>query len=202
MELIAVIAVIGILAAAASPSVLRMMRDNRVADASQNITDVFRLARARSMGRGAAVVVRWNKNAPLPTAAAPAGQIAVREAVADGGSACNLTPEQSCLGTDGNGSSIWADDSPRSKHVRGFDTRNRKYWQADVSFFDPDNANQMYAEMCFTPRGRTFIRYAQDGAFVPLTGIPRFEVKNTQTEFVRQIILPPNGVARVVTRLN
>ena len=54
MELLAVMVIIGILAAVASPSFVDVMRDRRVNRSAQAIAEMYRMARARSMGRGGA----------------------------------------------------------------------------------------------------------------------------------------------------
>lgn len=199
VEMLAVVVIIGILTVAAAPSFVRTWRDRRVAEASDHIANVIRVARARALGRGAAVLVRWNKNGDLPTDANPEGQLTVREAIQGGADACAPRPSQSCFTTD------WSAASLDSKHVMRFDTRSSLYANTDVVLHDPDNASREFAEICFTPRGRTFVRYtsgADSGVFEVLTGVPYFEVRNTTTTFRRQVVLPPSGVARVETRIN
>ena len=119
----------------------------------------------------------------------------MREAIAGGGTSCAPSPASSCFGTD------WTDAGPTSKYVMAFDERQAQYQPSQAAFVDPDGNAVAYAEICFTPRGRTFVRYAAAGTFVPLTGVPHIAVTNTTTSLVRQVLLPPNGVARVVSRI-
>jgi prepilin-type N-terminal cleavage/methylation domain-containing protein len=196
VELLAVVAIIGILAAAASPVFVQLIRDGRVSSAATAFADVYRTGRARAQGRGSAVVIRWNTAQALPTAANPAGHVTMREAIVGAaGGDCAPSPAPSCFGTN------WADGGTTSKFVMSFDERLAQYQPSSAEFLDPAGTASGYAEICFTPRGRTFIRYAANGAFLPLTGVPRIEVTNSTTSVVRQVLLPPNGVARVVTRL-
>ena len=191
-------AIIGILAAAASPVFVRLMRDNRVTSAATNLADVYRTARARAMGRGSAVLVRWDPAHALPSAADPAGHVTMREAISGGANAdCAPLPAPNCLGTN------WAANSTTSKFVMSFDERTKQYQPALASFLDPAGTAQgaNAVDICFTPRGRTFVDYHGGVGFQPLLGVARIEVKNTTTSFVRQVVIPPNGVARVVTTL-
>ena len=191
-------AIIGILAAAASPVFVRLMRDNRVTSAATNLADVYRTARARAMGRGSAVLVRWDSAHALPSAADPAGHVTMREAISGGANAdCAPLPAPNCLGTN------WAANSTTSKFVMSFDERTKQYQPALASFLDPAGTAQgaNAVDICFTPRGRTFVDYHGGVGFQPLLGVARIEVKNTTTSFVRQVVIPPNGVARVVTTL-
>jgi type IV fimbrial biogenesis protein FimT len=200
MELLAVLAIIGILAAAASPSFVKLMRDGRVGSAATNIADIYRVARSRALGRGSAVMVRFNDSTSVP-------HLVMREAIRgetgiDGGSsldACAPSPSPTCTGTD------WADSSDNSKYVMSFDDRSSQYSPARSVFVKPDGtvmaSGSGYAEICFTPRGRTFIRHAAADAFEPLIGVARIEVENTKTTLVRQVLVPPSGAARVVSRL-
>jgi len=196
-ELLTAVAIVGILAAAASPTFVRLMRDNRVSSAATNFADLYRTARNRALGRGSAVLVRWEAGHAMPNAANLAGQLTVREAIVSTSGNCGPMPAPSCTTTD------WAESSTNSKFVMSFDARPKQYQPNTATFFDPDDAEAAYAEICFTPRGRTFVRYAPGpgATFVPLAGVPHIEVVNTTTSFKRQVVIPPNGMARVVTTL-
>lgn len=193
-ELLTVIAVIMILASTAAPSFIRLMRDRRVNAAAIEVADMYRVARTRAMGRGAAVMVRWDQTAVPPTSAAPDGHFAMREATMDTSGGPPL-PASSCFAAD------WSDGSPTSRKVRSFDERRPQYSPAAASFHEPNGTVRSYAELCFTPRGRTFIRFDATTAFAPLTGVPRLEVVNLSTTLRRKVLLPPSGIARVITTL-
>jgi len=193
-ELLTVVAIIGILAAAASPSFVRLMRDRRVSDAAQQMADMYRGARARAMGRGSAIVVRWNAAASMPTQANPAGHLTMREAVLGSGVGA-LLPSTSCAATS------WLDTSATSRYVMAFDERRKRFEPSAAVFQTAQGGTLPYVEICYTPRGRTFIRYTAAGNFLPLASVPRIQVANTTTALRRYIILPPNGVARLVTKI-
>ena len=104
-------------------------------------------------------------------------------------------PSTSCFATN------WANGSPTSRHVTSFDDRWKRFDPAAAVFQSALGAPVSFAEICFTPRGRTFIRYAPNGTFLPLNSVPRIQVSNTKSNMRRFVIMPPNGVARVIKRI-
>ncbi len=195
IEMLAVIAFIGFVAAAAAPTYVEVTRDRRVDAAALAIADIYRTGRARAMGRGAAVVVRWDANAPTPTVAQPQGHFTMREAIAGPTGISSNLPTASCFTPD------WSDASTTSKYVVAFDERAKRYEPAAATFLDDTGTTQNFSQICFTPRGRTYVRYANNGAFSVMTGVPRVQVANTVTNFNRFVPLPPHGSARVVAQL-
>ncbi len=198
IELLAVIAFIGFVVAAAAPSWVEVTRDRRVDNAALNIADVFRTARARAMGRHSATMVRWDAGIAIPTPALPQGHFTVREGVlgASGlpGAANNL-PTSSCFTPD------WSDAGLTSKYVMAFDERAKRFAPATVKFLDDTGNAQAFAQVCFTPGGRTYIRYAAAGAFAVMNGVVRAQVINSTTNLSRFVVIPPHGSARVVAEL-
>ncbi len=185
-EMLAVVAMIGAMAALAAPQFINLMRDRRVNRAAMAVAELYRSARTRALGRGAAVIVRWNATGGV----AGTGIVEVREAIVKG--AGGPLPATSCLTTD------WtAADS--SKPIGDFDLSGKTYELAAVSFFQSTTGGSAvpFSEICFSPRGRTWMRLAAAGSFAPLADVPRFEVKNTQTTVVRSVFIPPNGAARL-----
>ena len=192
VELLAVIAVVGILAALASPSYTRIMRSRRMSSAAQEVADLARVARSRAMGRGSAMLFRWSASAN--GSSADKQQITIREAIVGSG-ADMYRPATSCFQTN------WQSDA-NSRHIGGIHVKAEKYQPSKASFHDGNGAVRSFAELCFTPRGRTFVRYSGgSGSFVPLNGVPRLQILNTETGRQRVVVLPPNGAARVVMRL-
>src|SRR5688500_11028421 len=70
VELVAVVVIIAIVAALAMPSITSRLRDRRIQQAAQTVAQLYSTARMRAMGRGAAVLVRYN-----------AGDFELREAI-------------------------------------------------------------------------------------------------------------------------
>jgi len=195
VELLAVIVIIGILAAAASPVFVRLLRDGRVSNAASQVADMVRMARTRALGRGSAVLVRWNFNQSVPTDIQPVGRLSMREAIVGVDGACSLAPATYCQTTD------WSNNSQNSKLLMSFDDRSTQYWPTQLSFRKPDATPATYAEICFSPRGRTYIRYTAQGVFEVLAGALLFQAQNQNTTMSRYVVVPPNGVARIVTRV-
>jgi type IV fimbrial biogenesis protein FimT len=186
-ELLVVLSIIAAFAVAAAPSMVAQLRNGRVADAAQKIADVYRTARARAMGRGSATFARWDQSAAVPTDPY-SGHFTVREATMGATGPSPFLPSASCA-------------SASTLPVAAFDERRKRYEPATAEFLDPTGSPQPFAELCFTPRGRTFVRFAAAGAFQPLVGVPRIEVINGYDGMRRAIVLPPSGAARVVGKL-
>ncbi|MCC6552918.1 MAG: prepilin-type N-terminal cleavage/methylation domain-containing protein [Polyangiaceae bacterium] len=179
-ELLTAVIIIGALAAAASPMFIHVARDRRVARAAGEIAGLYSSARARALGRGNAVMVRW---------AGAVQKIEVREALLADPARPALAP--SCLGVD------W-EDPAESRPVADFRAGVDPYELAAVELLDESGGAQGDAELCFTPRGRAFVRYAVPGAFAPMTGVLRLRVRNTRTGLERAVLVPANGAARVL----
>ncbi len=187
LELMVVIAIIGLCAAIASPAFINVIKDSRVSKAAMETADMYRLARTRAMGRGAAVLVRWTQGGGV----GGLGLLEIREALTAGST--TPLPSSSCA----QGVTDWSNASPTSRHILNVDFGNGAYSDADVKYFDELSAQQTFSEICFTPRGRTYVRYGAGAAFTPLTGVPHFNVKNTRSTRVRTVYVPPSGAARV-----
>ncbi|KYF63798.1 type II secretion system protein GspH [Sorangium cellulosum] len=176
------VVLIGILAATASPSFVNAMRDRRVNRTAMEISGIYRLARHQAIGRGTAVLVRWT---------ASTGEFEVRQARIEGIVAGSLI-SKSCLSVLN-----WMDPT-ETELVTRFNVTGTEL--AAVELRDPtppDGAVQDSADVCFTARGRTFVRYNFGAGFGPLLGALRVNVTNTRTGLPRSVFVPPNGVARL-----
>ncbi|WP_437736219.1 pilus assembly FimT family protein [Sorangium sp. So ce1335] len=181
-ELLAVVVLIGILAAAASPSFVNGMRDRRVNRTAMEISGIYRLARHQAMGRGTAVLVRWS---------ASAREFEVRQARIEGIAAGSML-SKSCLSV-----ADWMNPA-ETELVTRFNVTDLEL--ASVELRDPtppDGVVSDDADVCFTARGRTFVRYNFAAGFTPLLGAIRVNVTNTRTGLLRSVFVPPNGVARL-----
>jgi prepilin-type N-terminal cleavage/methylation domain-containing protein len=186
VEMLAVIAMIGILTVVASPIFIDMMRDRRINRAAMNIADYYRTARSRALGRGMPVLIRWDANAGLKQQSS--GVLSILEPVVLDYPSVNT----SCVAID------WTDTNVAYTYSQ-FDVGDGHYERADVSFIDDTGATRAKADVCFSPRGRTYLRTT--GVFTELTGVPTFKVVNSKaaggTGLVRTVFIPPNGVARL-----
>jgi|SoiMethySBSTD1v2_1073268.scaffolds.fasta_scaffold819465_2 prepilin-type N-terminal cleavage/methylation domain-containing protein len=195
MELIAVIAIIGILAAAALPTAIRLLRDRRVSSVATAVWDHFRLASMRSRARGSAVLLRWN--AGVAVVDDDDAHVAVREAILGSGGADTNLPVASCATPN------WANGSPTSRPVAAFDERRSASQKeiAALSMEDSSGATVPFVEFCFTPRGRVFVRTDPVLAFTPLNEVWRLVVRNIKTDKRYFVVIPPTGAAKVVSEL-
>lgn len=182
-ETMTVVVLIAIFAGLASPSFIRLMRERRVNRIAQEVSELYRLARMRALGRGSAVLVRFtDKGGKL---GGPLYE--VREAVVKD----TLLPSSSCFATD------WKNASTTSTAIAQLDTGSPKEGErvAGHIFFAGTTAASTY-EICFSPRGRTYAR-AGEGIFTALTTPPSITVTNDTSGNVRTVFIPPSGVARL-----
>lgn len=188
----AVVVIIAITASLATPEVIELMRERRGRQAAQSVAMLFSTARARAMGRGAAVLVQYR---------AATGTFTVREsiegqaAIDRGQDACATQPGMGCLTTQ------WA----VAANSRVIDS---------VTLHDPDGTPNfefhMYygsvtdpAEMdiCFTPLGRTFASITGEPPTTPMVGAARFTIprglKSSREYLNRAVVILPNGTSRL-----
>jgi type IV fimbrial biogenesis protein FimT len=186
MEMLAALAVIGIMAAYATPAFIDVMRDRRVNQAGMQVADLYRLARTRAMDRGSAVLVRWQSATKTLT---------VMEAVTDttqvNGGNPNVLPTASCL------MNAWNLQGTTTQFITQFSPESIYHELASAEMRDIAGNAIVDADVCFTPRGRTFARFGLNNAMAPLTGVPRFRITNTLNGAVRTVLIPPTGGARL-----
>ncbi len=188
VELIAVVLIITVLAALALPTAVAQLRDRRVQEAARNLALVYRQARLRAIGRGAAVLVRFDttrftvhearlgNNAPTPT--------------------CANLPVSSCLNTD------WAGtvNTTVQREVDGFGPASSgELSTLSIALSDSVNTPVTALEICFTPLGRAFSREVIDGSapFAPLNQTYLATLSRPGLTRTRQVVLMPNGTARL-----
>ncbi|MEP7126372.1 MAG: prepilin-type N-terminal cleavage/methylation domain-containing protein [Byssovorax sp.] len=184
-EMLAVIAMISILAVAASPVFVSMMRDRRVNRAAFQLVDMVRTARMRAIGRNLPVQLAWNVNGGNQKLAT--GLLTMTEPVV--GLFANTS---SCLGA-------FAVGAPGAvQEVARFDLGNGLYENAQLKLFDAGGVEQPTASLCFSGRGATYITVG--GVAGRLAGPVTFSVTNKNgniTGLVRRVFVPPNGAARI-----
>jgi type IV fimbrial biogenesis protein FimT len=195
--MLAVLAMISILAVAASPSFVLIMRDRRVTRVAMQIVDYFRTARTMAIGRGQPIVLAYNTAGYLPIVNANTGTGGMRiiEPNVTTASATN-----SCQQT--NWSNFQAAGTVGGVQVYStFDIQNGHFEYASVTAFDDTGAAPAYLEYCFSPTGRMYLRTGTGGtantSFHAVTGVPSFTVLNLLSGRPRLVFVPPNGVARM-----
>jgi type IV fimbrial biogenesis protein FimT len=185
-EVLAVLAIMSILAVTASPTFVRLMRDRRVNRAAMHLVDSYRMGRTRAMGRGQPMLVRWDPGSGLNNAE-PGGKglIQVLEPVVTA-----ATSATNCASTN------WA----AAREVSRIDFKNGRYTYTTAQLLDdtgPPGTAQGFADVCFTPAGNAYVRYASTASFRQMTGVVSFTVTNSFTSVNRTVFVPPNGVARL-----
>jgi len=180
LELMVVVIIIGVLAALGIPSIATQLRDRRTNQAAHEVALLYRQARSLAMGRGAAVLVRFDGSAN--------GRVEVREAM--NGDSCSA----------GN----WDAASPRNRLVASFDVNaSGPYEKVKLAFFQADGTSAGSAvDVCFSPLGRPYRRVAFNGAFTTMVDVPylqvnRVDASNQPEGITRTVLVLPNGTSRL-----
>jgi type IV fimbrial biogenesis protein FimT len=188
VELMVVVVIITVMAVLAVPTLGRQLKNRYTEQAAQELALLYRGARAQSLGRGSAVLYRYESS---PTSGQ--AMVEVREAVRGGIDLAGAAlPISNCALAD------W----PRAPLIRGFDTSaSRHYRELKVVAVDQNNATLARFDVCFSPRGPARVRYATNDAFQTLAEILAFNVFETQADgaafgLTRRTLLLPNGSAR------
>ena len=157
-----------------------MIRDRRLVRAGLYVIDDYREARTRALSRGIAVLLRWQADGTSR------GKITMKEALVAPGAGV----------TKGCSTSDWSDGSPDVRVVNEYDFASATYELLNVAVFSDAGVGAPVADVCYSPDGRTSVRYSDNGVMTPLTGVLRYEVVNNRTNQKRIVFVPPNGVAR------
>ncbi len=184
LEVMAVVVIVGILAALVIPSSVDVIRQSRVRSAANTFAVTYRMARMRAIGRGAAVLVRYT-----------AGRVEVREAVDSTG--FGQSSLASCTARDWNTATAY----------RIIETY---IGDANLNYAYVDGPGPVTGtiDTCFTPAGQAYYRDDPTTALLPLSSraSPFSYVcvwKGAITEaVVNMVLVMPNGIARVVARPN
>ncbi len=184
-----VVVIITALAALAIPSIIRQMRDRRVRQAAEEIALIYRQARLRALGRGSAVMVRYT------VAQGVAQGFQTLEAVVGGGGNCASLPSPNCLTT------LWGQPvttANGSQQIGLFNPIQGAY-QGVVVIVSPTGAvvaTSADLDVCFTPMGRSFSATPLGTPLATMTGVPLITVAGSAGGLTRQVLIPPNGLAR------
>lgn len=195
IELMVVVVIVGIVSVLAIPSIAERLRDRWAKEVAHRIEGFYRNARLRAMGRGSAVLVRFNGNT-----------VEVREArlgpTAPAG--CEPMPVNNCQDNS------WLQATPATDNIlvqnQQLQTGAGIYQQVFYNTAGPGAPNPGTTgvgslDVCFTPMGRAFYRTSLGARLVPMTGAAQVNVwrvmNGSQRGLVRNVLLLPNGSARV-----
>lgn len=171
IEMMIVVVIIGLFAALAAPSVTALVRDQRARRESLSIMDLYREARARSLGRGSAVDITYSVTAAQ-------SDFVVRE-----GTGANGIPYPSCQTFDSSTPVNiahtrpgWTTDTPLLKVTASI-------WDAATA--DPGHtiAGGNYIEVCYAPSGRVYYRQLASDPFTLLTGRVEYAIQRNDTGY-------------------
>jgi type IV fimbrial biogenesis protein FimT len=204
VELMVAVIIVGVLAAVGIPSARKQLRERRASNVANQIALRYRLARMRALGRGSAVLVRYDENKPAPNNAASRALLSTREAIMGPAllsATCAMKPVVSCA----NPPLRWADANREIlfREVDSFVLDVELHDMVRVKLRDGAGAEvgPGQVDICFTPSGTTWYRYAQAGAFAQLTNVPsvlvRLQLGNEVLGLDRIVYLLPGGTARV-----
>jgi len=183
VELMVVVLIITILAVIAIPGISRQLANREARKTADAIGLLYRKARLRAMARGSAVLVRYTKST---------ASYEVREAIQGTADACNQLPVSSCSTTD------WTASSTTNQLLETLDVGTNADITVTMDTTTPLAADVASLDLCFTPLGRAFSGpTGAVGSLLAMTGAPRAQVDLAGGGLKRQVVIPPNGVARV-----
>jgi type IV fimbrial biogenesis protein FimT len=177
-----VVLIITLSAAIAMPGIAKRMKANRAKMAAEKIATIYRTARMRAMGRGSAVLVRYNS-----------GVITVREAIAGDdaiAAGCEKLPASSCL----TPTTRWG--NLKSQQISSTDFVTEGDFLVSASVAAPVIATY---DICFSPSGRTYSRDNVANNLAVMGGPLRVDVLRADgVGFRRSVVVTPAGTARTV----
>ncbi len=194
VEMLIVVAIIALFAALAAPSVVSQVRDQRAVKSVQTIMNMYREARARSLGRGGAVMVGYDATA-VPSKFYTLESIDARR-----------IPFPECTGTNWGPTPLTAQVATAPMLNTYYSTTDGK---ADVQFgatFYDTSAGAVTPsklQVCYSPKGRVFIRTLTTGPWTPLTGRVEFTAQTltyagAPVGIVRKFYIGGDGTTRML----
>lgn len=183
IEMLVVVVIITLVASIAMPGIGRRMRSSKTRQAADTIGQIYSNARVRAMGRGSAVLVRFES-----------GIFTIREATLgtdapDPG--CASLPEPYCLPHDGV--DPWA-AAGKSQVLKTYDFASSGDY--DIGHY---TAGAQTLDVCFSPAGRAYSREDQAVPLANMTAPTRFWVQAPgEGDLRRNVTLSTSGAARTV----
>lgn len=181
IELVVVVLIIGITAALATPTLASQMRERRSRDLAQRVAQVYSLARMRAMGRGSAVLVRFNKDTGFTVLESVEGATATSAMMGANGASCGARPGLGCLTNNWDPSS---GDTTR--------TVQTLTWTSDYTVTSATDS----MDVCFTAAGRSFVSTNGARPTAPMVGSRSLTVQRSGG-LARTVTVLPNGMARL-----
>ncbi len=165
LELMAVVTIIGIFVALAMPGMAGIIQDRHAARAADDVSGLFRVARARAIATGAAHVVRVTKSGTSSRFEMRAALAVIAEVG---------IPTASCL------TPLWNATDSQELAVIDFGASNGSYGGRDIMVTAVTDANGTTPDVqdyCFTPGGLSWWRNAGVWQRPGGTVTGRYEIK-------------------------
>lgn len=187
IELMVVVVIIAILAVIAVPSFARRFDERRLQQTALRVAAVYRIARARALGRGAAILVRKAGD----TFTVLEGVEGTTTATNEGDAQCANLPTRGCLSNTwvvGSGSTIGTARQIDTLTISG------TVPSATTGGSTAGGVSGENYDICFSPAGRTWVG-SQPSTFKPMSGALSIKVANSRRNF--DVVILPNGMARL-----
>jgi type II secretory pathway pseudopilin PulG len=182
-----VVSIITIFAALAVPSAVVQLRDRRVQEAARTIGMIYRQARMHALGRGSAVLVRFNGGVMTVLEARVGATTGAQ------GADCVDLPVSNC-------NINWA-NALLSRQIDGYQVpTSGEMSTMAVALTDGADAAIAALDVCFTPMGRSFSRTALAGPLATNTNAYIAVVSRPGVTRTRRVALLPNGTARLIAQ--
>jgi prepilin-type N-terminal cleavage/methylation domain-containing protein len=191
IELMVVVTIIAVMAALAAPSVSRLLDDREGQRQAMNILGTLQNARSRAFGRGGAVSVVFTN---ASDATHPMNFRIFEHMVSVDGDTTLDSPSGSCVAQD---TEIPAAGTAGRRQVSHWRPRNATALiLADVRQWGAANVARI--EVCFTPKGATFVRQTNADAWVPIVDSVAFRIGGVAAGSpVRIVEVMPGGITRM-----
>ena len=198
VELMIVVCIIALFAGIAAPAVVGQVRDQRTVKSVQTVMNMFREARARSLGRGAAILVGYEQGV-FP---APASFYSLESVDPHG------VPFSQCTSTAWNATPLGV-QTAATPWINGFSSQtdgkaNVDFKASFVAAFIVVN-NPPVLQLCFSPQGRVFVRSSKalGAAWAPVSGRVEFTAQTqgssgTPVGIKRKFYVSSDGTTRML----
>lgn len=184
IEMMVVVVIITLVASIAMPGIGRRMRSSKTRQAADTIGQIYSNARVRAMGRGSAVLVRFDS-----------GVFTIQEATLgsdapDAG--CASLPEPYCLPR--GGVDPWVTANGKSQILKTYDFAS----SGDYDIGHYTGGAQTF-DVCFSPAGRAYSRGDFAAPLTNMTAPTRFWVQAPgEGDLRRNVTLSTSGATRTV----